>query len=262
VAFQQTVEVREVERFGGEDLRRIAEGRLGALVIPGFLSDPECQRILANVDSERFQQYSPRHYSTLALRIGPSLNEHRLLGKVATNYWDAVEESWDLLRRSPLSLTLHDRFMDLLRQAWEGGVREARHEGRSAYWGIMRRMEKGTLVHWDDLRSEFPTAIFGDMYGGQISVNVFLEAPEDGGRLCVWSTPREEWHEKARVQYGYDRALVVPEEPDVYVMPKTGDAVFFGSFNYHAVESVRSGNRVAFSLFMGISADGELLLWS
>lgn len=262
MTFETSVEVVAPGAPIADNLRRLADGRLGALHIENFWNHAECDDAVRRISFELFEEYSPRHYQSQAFRIGPSLNEHRLSGKVTSHYWEAVDTGWKLWHSGMPEVRLHEDFLRAMRQAWEGAVRPATSEGRSTYWGIIRRMNAGTLVHWDDIRTEFPTPIFDDPLLGQISVNVFLKAPEEGGWLSVWSTAREPAHEQARTGYGYQRERVVPEEPEVRIWPRLGDAVFFSPCNYHAVDPVIHGDRVAFSLFLGIAAGGDLLLWA
>jgi hypothetical protein len=122
-------------------------------------------------------------------------------------------------------------------------------------------MAEGTMVHWDDVRTEFPAPVFDDILTGQISANIFLRAPVNGGELLVWSQSRQAADENARIGYGYRREIV-PEEPEVCIKPAVGDAIFFSSSHYHAVNEVRQGDRVAFSVFIGECEDGTLVLWS
>jgi 2OG-Fe(II) oxygenase superfamily len=258
MAFESAVEVVEPGRLTRGTLDRIFAGRLGAARVRGFWPADQCAKALRSIDLTLFERYNPGHYSTQAFRIGPSLNDHRLSGTISERYWPTA----DLWRRRMSAAGLHDAFLQQITAAWGGPVRAATSDGRTAYWGIVRRMADGTMVHWDDVRTEFPEPIFDDVPTGQITVNVFLAAPQEGGELSVWSRPREAAHENARTGYGYRREDVVPEPPEVCARPEAGDAIFFSSCNYHAVTAVRRGDRVAFSLFMGPGHDGTLMLWS
>ena len=262
MVFESAVEVIKRGALTQDVLERIFAGNLGAARVRNFWTPDECAGALQSIDLTLFEQYNPGHYSSRAFRIGPSLNEHRLSGAVSERYWQSVDEGWDLWRRCMPDARLHDDFLAKLTALWDGPVRPATSGGRSMYWGLVRRMADGTMVHWDDVRTEFPVPIFDDVLVGQITVNIFLRAPQQGGELNVWSRARELAHETARIGYGYHRDKVVPEEPDVCVRPEVGDAIFFSSCNYHSVKKVRKGDRVAFTLFLGAGEDGTLLLWS
>ncbi|WP_305787943.1 2OG-Fe(II) oxygenase [Symbioplanes lichenis] len=245
-----------------DDIARVVDGSLGALRLTDFLSAEDCRSVVAALNPAMFDQYDPEYYRTEAFRIGPSLNEHRFGSPGPDDYAAAAEKAWRWWGDGTVPIDLHAVFRAKLEHVWGGRSHAATFRGRPAYWGMIRRMAAGTLVHWDDVREEFGGPVLGEDLSRQLSVNVFLEGPGEGGELLVWSRRREPDHEAARISYGYDRDRVVPGDPDVILRPRTGDAVIFSPVNYHLVEPVAVGDRLVFSLFMAVAGDGDLVLWS
>ena len=128
------------------------------------------------------------------------------------------------------------------------------------YWGIIREMNKGTLIHWDDISLEFPQRPFDTPTGSQLALNVFASAPLSGGSLTVWDQRWNPADEEHRLGFGYESA-VIQSDVRVSVNPAAGDAILFDPRNYHTVTSGTEGRRISFSTFMGVS-DTTLWLWS
>jgi hypothetical protein len=244
------------------DISDVIEGSLGALRLENFLSPADCLSFVQALNPALFEQYDPDYYQTEAFRIGPSLNEYRFDPSSIDEYSTAAGKAWRIWRDSMFPVDLHSIFRTNMERVWKGRLRGAACCGKPAYWGMIRRMTAGTLVHWDDVREEFSSPVLGENLSGQASVNVFLEAPAAGGELLVWSRARHSSDEAARIGYGYDRTRVVPEPPDLTLRPRTGDAVIFSPLKYHLVEPVTKGDRLVFSVFMAIAEDGDLVVWS
>lgn len=251
-----------VDEAAASDISDVVQGSLGALRVANFLPLADCLSFVSVLDPAMFEQYDPDYYQTEAFRIGPSLNEHRFDSSNLDEYLAAADQAWQAWRDGVFPVDLHSIFRSNMERIWKGRLRGASCRGTPAYWGMIRRMTAGTLVHWDDIREEFSSPVLGENLSGQVSVNVFLEGPIEGGELLVWSRDRHPSDEAARISYGYDRTRVVPEAPDVTLLPRTGDAVVFSPLKYHLVQPVTNGDRLVFSVFMAIAESGDLVVWS
>ncbi|WP_242910577.1 2OG-Fe(II) oxygenase [Actinomadura terrae] len=259
MTFVEKIRDTSVDEAKADDISDVVHGSLGALRMEDFFSHADCRSFVSALSPTMFEQYDPDYYQTEAFRIGPSLTEHR---SSIEEYPPAAEKAWQTWHDGAFPVDLHSIFRSKVQRIWNGRLRGASCRGKPAFWGMIRRMAAGTLVHWDDIREEFPGYVLDEALSDQISVNVFLEGPAEGGELLVWSRARHSSDEAARISYGYDRARVVPEPPDVTLLPRTGDAVMFSPLKYHLVEPVTKGDRLVFSVFMAIAEDGDLVVWA
>lgn len=252
--------LRRIDEGSVNALTELADLELGIAEYPGLLSPTQCDSILKALNRTELTVYNPANYITTASRFGPSINDHRSLGSLADEYWRDVRESTS--HWQDLGLDFHTPILDSIRAIWrEGVVRPARIGGSEVGWGILRRMNSGTLIHWDDLRLEMP-GLLDDEVVAQLSLNVHVTTPTVGGELSVWSRQRSADDEMLRESYGYRRSDAFPGDPDSVIHPTAGTGVFFCPQNYHAVSPVAEGDRLAVSLFMGICTSGELVLWA
>lgn len=251
--------VETTDRLTVGMIEQLFEDRIGAVVVPDFVPMWSCQETMVWLSGIEMGRYDSERYESDAYRLGPTLNEHRAGGCLSPDYWataEAVRDMW-ALRSSPSSIRriVADRLASLA-----GVVRPATTGGRELFWGIIREISKGTLIHWDDVRREFPPLFLDDPPVEQLALNIFLSVPENGGETLIW---RHRWHERDerhRIGFGY-RDDVVGSEVPLRVTPRAGDGVIFDSRRYHGVRTGRGGRRIAFATFLG-TGDDRITLWS
>ena len=97
----------------------------------------------------------------------------------------------------------------------------------------------------------------------QISWNVYLELPEEGGETIVYSRqwrPSDEHEYRIPGSYAYDPA-VVKKVKHWRVTPKVGTLLMFNSRCYHQVAELR-GRRTSVSGFIGRLKSGRIVYWA
>lgn len=131
--------------------------------------------------------------------------------------------------------------------------------GLSCEWGVLRKMDQGTLVHWDDLNVEV-RGLGAPKLDCQFAFNLFLEAPSGGGEVVLYDSLRGQGLERSRRAFGYADEATAGLESLEYI-PARGDLVFFNSRLLHTVRKCAKGERVSCSAFVGLFG-GEAVIWS
>jgi hypothetical protein len=239
----------------------LAAGTLGAIHVPTFLTTQVCKRIMGELDQSMMNTYDSKRYDPPALRFGPVLNDSNRGGSLGNQYWqemDRVQDFWTALQHTAdIRSACRQEFAD----AWQGPVEPATVAGRELFWGMIRELNDGTFVHWDEVVREYPQGLLNRLPVVQLAFNCFLSVPEYGGEVLIW---RRRWHprdEPFRAGVGY-RDEVVKDETPITVRPQTGSAVLFDCRNNHAVRPSKGGRRVALSFFIGLDSTGSLMIWS
>ncbi|MFI7638480.1 hypothetical protein [Nonomuraea sp. NPDC049400] len=257
---QEAFPVLVCDLLDGKDLQRLADCEVAGVHIRGALSPEMCAVVCAAVARQRFDDYDIERYRLPAARLGPSLNEARENGGIDAGYWRRSEDALGFWRGDPDCERVRSSCADLLRQAWPGDIGPARAGGRPLYWGIVRELSHGAVVHCDDVVFEYGRALFEQPPVVQLGFNLFIAAPRAGGETVIWQKRRSPADERHRVGVGYDPA-VVAECPSAVIKPNAGDVVIFDSRNLHAVRP-GDGRRITVSFFVGITDNGDLILWS
>ena len=158
---------------------------------------------------------------------------------------------------NPLTVVLEG-----LRSSWPGPVYVAKEHETDYFAGVMRDIPSGALPHVDRAYVETPDLRVGRSIA-QASLVLHLNAPSAGGALRVYDkTPTLEDDQKHTLGYGYT--------PDAVhgvtfrgITSGVDDAVIFPTTQIHSVDKViGTGRRVTWSTFIGLQADGSLILWS
>lgn len=242
-------------------LLALACGTVGAVRVPRFLEPRLCQETIDSFPTYLYGQYDPDYYHSVAYRFGPTLNEYRGAEGLRSVYWEQARRARSVAEAHNALTVVRAATFDRLQHAWPGGVRPATATGRELFWGIVREINDGALVHWDDVTREHSPDLLDVSPVTQLALNVFLSFPNQGGETLVWRRQWSQADEVHRTGFGYSRVLV-EGDPCTAVRARVGDAVIFNSRNYHAVEPSGGGRRVAFASFLGIDSIDDLLLWS
>ncbi|SEF55923.1 hypothetical protein SAMN05444920_10169 [Nonomuraea solani] len=252
----------QIVTLGGLDpeaLTTLARDGVGALRVPGFFDEKFCEQLLA-VGHEFLERYDRDQYPVVACKIGPALNEYMVKDGISPQYWSEADRVVHLWSTELRHLAVHDECHRLLTESWSGPVRAARVSGRPLFWGIVREISEGTLIHWDDVTQELQGLSIDPRPWAQLALNVFLSVPEQGGEAVVWLQRWAVGDESHRISFGYRPDVIRPSSPICTIVPHVGDAILFNARNYHTVNPGHSGRRVAFSAFVGLG--DEMALWS
>ncbi|WP_148666239.1 2OG-Fe(II)-dependent halogenase WelO5 family protein [Streptomyces malaysiensis] len=249
------------EELDSRRLSRVAAGLLGALSVRNFFTEGECRAIVASLAEDRMGQYDAAVVGMRIKKLGPAVFDFYNNGSVADAYWEQAAEA---TRQRARLLAGQDPFqaaLDRLAKAWHGGAAVATAGGRPLFAGMIREMGEGAGLHFDEVEREFPDGL-DETPLCQLAFNCYLSVPESGGEVTVFRRRWRPGDENHRDGYWY-RPHLVADEPRVTVAPRCGDAVFFDPRNYHRVGANEGGGRrVTLSFFIGVSAHGNLLLWS
>ena len=242
-------------------LLRLFAGTLGAITVTNALPVALSSSFLAQLDPSLFGGYASDRYQLPATRLGPVINEFRGDGDVGESYWQKANSTANYWSSRPRAVNLRNTAMELVQSAWQAPVVPASTHGRDLFWGIVREINSGTLIHWDEVIREYPVDFLDRMPVAQLALNIFLSVPDQGGETAIWRKRWEPKDEIYRTGFGY-RSESVREKPRLLVAPKRGDVMLFDSRNFHAVQNSTEGRRIALSFFIGLAGDGNLIVWS
>lgn len=165
---------------------------------------------------------------------------------------------------SPLASPI-DELRLLLDEAWPKGARLLDVNGEKCFVGIARFQGNGVDLtpHTDNLERNAPQDHEPKLLT-QLSTNIYLQIPEDGGELEIWGIhPDEIEYDRLRGEraYGIERHLLPP--PDLVIKPEPGDLIFLNPRLIHAVRPSATATRVTLGVFIGYFGDDQpLAYWS
>ncbi|MEZ0070335.1 hypothetical protein ABIA32_006388 [Streptacidiphilus sp. MAP12-20] len=249
------------DRLTADHLTRLAAGSVGSVLVKDFFSVDQCIEVMQSLQTCEMGSYDEQLVQPRIAKLGPAAYDFYGDGGLREDYWEHAEQSARSRSRLLHGSDPLDAALDLIREAWGEAVLPASSGGREMFVGMIREINQGARMHFDEVIREF-NGILDQQPVAQLAFNCHLSTAVDGGEAVAyrrrWS-PRDEEH---RDGYGYDPALVA-EEPSVSVRASLGDAVFFDPRNYHLVRPAQGGGRrVTLSFFVGVTARGPLIVWS
>jgi hypothetical protein len=258
-----SVEIHTSVAADSRDLAALAAGDIQALILPQFASSETCTAVVSGFDRTHMGSYNPDQYMIPARRFGPTLNEYRAGHEISADYWEEAARV-DLAHQQNEELRhLRQMCVDRITTISGRPCGSAATSAGRLFWGILREINEGTLIHWDDVLEEYPTGLLTTRITAQLAFNLFLVAPVSGGETRVWRKQPTAVDERYREKFGY-RPEVVTGISSVLVEPEQGAAVLFNSRNYHRVHPCGpKGSRLTLSFFVGLTEqDHDLVLWS
>ncbi|GGV91783.1 phytanoyl-CoA dioxygenase family protein [Streptomyces massasporeus] len=249
------------ETLDRDILARIGAGTLGAARVPGFFTTEQCDAVTKGLDTCDMGSYDEQLVQPRIAKLGPATYDYYGNAELPPAYWEHTEQS-DASR----SGLLHggdplDAAVRNLEKVWGGRVARATSKGRPMFAGMIREINNGAKMHFDEVVREFP-GVVDDTPVCQIAFNCHLSMPSSGGESLVYRRTWKPSDEQHRDGYGYAESIVA-DEPYARVEAAQGDAIFFDPRNYHLVRpNTSDGRRVTLSFFIGITSSGELTIWS
>lgn len=259
---EQSFAVLDAPAFSRQHLADLAAHRLAAVRVRGFLRQEEVDRTLRRLDRLPQVDYYPVRKAMT--RFGPALNDYRDsssdLGTV--RYWHDAEDAQRQWREADMDPDPVLMALDSLAAAWGEQFTPATIDGRPAFVGMLREINSGTLLHYDDIHLEYPSGLFDQKVVSQLTFNVWLAMPERGGATTVWRHRWEPADDAHRDKYGYSLGVVEGCQ-SVTVTPDTGDALLFNPNHYHMVRPNDSeGRRITSTFFLGLTDTDGFVVWS
>ncbi|MFD9698198.1 hypothetical protein [Lentzea sp. NPDC059081] len=252
------VTVRELDRGL---VGALFDNEVAAIRIPGFLSREGLAAAVAGIEENGLDHY--RDVDPPIGKIGITQFEHRHGTAAKAAYFEQAAKS--NLRRQEVFARSGDPVelvSSALAAVWPRPVSVAEEPAVGGYFAGLVRMIREGLVHCDWAPHDAPGWSIGEI-DAQITWNVYLQLPQDGGATYVYDRPWDESAEEHAIpdSYGYDDGLVA-DRARVRIEPAAGDLTFFNSRNFHAIERSSGSDRISVSSFVGRHRDGRLVLWS
>ncbi|WP_344041976.1 hypothetical protein [Saccharothrix xinjiangensis] len=256
----------DVAEPGRDHLAQVASGALAAIRVPELFTHEECERIMTTLATCPMGSYDEQRVQPRVPKLGPAIYDYygeSASGELPVSYWEHATQSEEtrsglLGGEDPLPIAL-----SRIERIWGNPVRRAAVAGRTLFAGMIREINLGMKLHFDDVIREVP-GLLDEMPMCQLAFNVHLAAPRSGGEANVYQRRWRVTDElpENRDTYGYDEKIVLGDARAV-VRAEVGDATFFDSRNYHIVRPNTSDDRrVTMSFFMGLTASGEITVWS
>lgn len=261
--------ILESDQITQEDLLLLVAGEASAIVVRGYCAADRCQQAAERLFSDdRYNEYGklPGVYLW-----GRNFSESMPVPEMKKEYFaDAMPATGALRSIWAPYLSPMDRLRLELQESWPAGANLEYFEGQGLFVGQARVFgDGGALPHQDfmpwelaDLRGTPGAAT--DIFS-QLTANVYLQTPERGGELQLWSAGFDHTeYVGLRAEPGIpglDRARL--PEPVVQITPEPGMLVLFHTTRPHAVLPSEGRARMALSCFIGVrGADVPLTYWS
>ncbi|WP_067826551.1 2OG-Fe(II) oxygenase [Actinomadura kijaniata] len=158
-----------------------------------------------------------------------------------------------------------DELRLLLDEIWPQGANLLHVDGAKCFVGIARYQDKDVDLnpHTDALERNLPPDHQSDLQA-QLSVNVYVNIPDEGGELELWGIEPTEDEYRTLVgdrAYGIDRDKV--SDPVAVVKPEAGDLILLNPRLIHAVRPSQDSSRITIGHFIGyLGEERPLALWS
>ena len=237
----------------------IATGVVGAVKVKRFASPERCAMLAIVLANAEFNAFDEVRYQVPTFNLGPIMNHYLLHGYLTEQYWKQAETASRFWREHK-DLDLRQECRDRISDVWQGPVTAARVDGHFVYWGIVRENGRGAQPHWDDVSHEFPTDFFVPRPVAQLTFNLYLRMPQDGGDTVIW--PRRWRPSDEAYRAGSSWPNLPFDQKPLTVHCELGDALVFDPRNYHSVLPGSEGRRFALGFYLGIASDGTLVTWS
>jgi hypothetical protein len=249
------------EELTAQAMGQLMAGTLGALSIADGLNSDECRTVADAADRLPPEAYDSDRVQERIIRFGPALNDYRSSGGLnLASYWQQVDlarSRWADLR---LPLDPMSALLGRISDAWGSPVAPATIDGRPVWGMTIREISAGSLVHYDEIAREAPTA-FDQTVVTQLAVNAWASAPIQGGETRIWRKRWQPSDQRFASGYGYMDVVVFTRQ-QLTLRPQLGDLTLFCPSWYHQVTPVSAGRRISLSCFLGYTLDGQLICWS
>ncbi|NCN28070.1 2OG-Fe(II) oxygenase [bacterium] len=261
--------VKRVKDFSELDIEMLVTGECVALIVEGYYSAVDSDRLAANVlKSKRVENYTHEVSDEGRLeekyfgvdRLGVPFNglyKAKAGDGKREHYYQQAKQSIQYLRglASP-ALTPIDRLRLELDERMSFGATVASFEGQKMLAGIVRitRSDLSYLSaeqpHFDALPEQFARL------DAQLAANVYLKVPDKGGELELWDVPP------------LGPLTTVPADwrselpPSLRIKPLKGDMVLFNCRRPHAICEFEGEDRITAQMFMGYCSGQPLQMWN
>ncbi len=253
----------EANGFSEESIVALAAGSIAAIRVPSALSPDEYSAAVAVIDQVGFSTYDPARVFPPVTKFGVSINDHRSNGLIDEGYWQAVEEAQRAWSSLQCELDIFKRCRELIGRSWPHGIELGRRGDRMFGPGIIREINLGLQVHFDDAAVEHASELFEAKLISQFAFNLYLLVPASGGELVIWPHTLQPGDEEYLIPggYGFKEEVVEPVQP-IVIPPRAGEAILFDPRNFHTVRPAGVGRRVSLGFSVALLDTGRLVVWA
>jgi hypothetical protein len=250
--------------FCRTDLADLLSGVVAAVRVRHFLPMGLCRDAMARINGGGLPMgaYDRGRVDPPIARFGPVINDFNDRGGLRQEYWAQVSRARGAWQAAMADADPVAASTARLARAWAGPVRPARVGRRALFAGAVREINEGALIHYDDVRREYGPGLFDDGTPVvQLAFNAWISIPANGGTTRIW---RRHWNPAdmhLRHGYGYGEKAVHGQQ-SIALSVRPGDALLFDPRNFHSVDPSGGGRRIAVSFFMGLTIQGEIIIWS
>lgn len=249
--------------FHRDQIADLAAGRSVAVRVPDFMPRARTDEVLRALTSAEFESYGTKRVYPPVMRFGVGVSDHRQDGAVADSYWDALAGSRRAWSDLGLSFDPFAECRSRLARHWPKKAAVGRRGGRELGEGVAREPNQGFQVHFDDVAREFSDGLLDANLIAQFAFNLYLSVPNEGGETVIWRHRWKPADESFRLphSYGYSPEVVGDAE-FMELKPQVGEALLIDPRNFHAVRPSRDARRIALGFAVGMTDEGELLVWA
>jgi hypothetical protein len=237
----------------------LARGNIPAIYISSFIDE-----VTASAIRHSYSGLTQSYYENVIPRIkkfGPTVFEYKFADR--KDYFFQARETRKLLLSvmkdilSPLEIFRHN----LKEQCgWSSNLAEDHLFGKY-FAGTFRSIEEGTPVHIDFAPHESPEWEMISSVKAQLTANIYLDAPPEGGNLVIyeklWNPEDERYRFKNR--FGYADAAIEATSFET-IKPRDCAISLFNSQFFHRVDPSWQ-RRLTLSFFFALQKD-SLIFWS
>ncbi|MEU3653426.1 2OG-Fe(II) oxygenase [Streptomyces sp. NPDC032161] len=248
-----------------ESLLRLAAREIAAIHVPGFYPADFARQAAERTLRHRALGSYHKELSSSVGRVHMPHVDTAFDPELIRQYNDgAVPAIHDIRSMFLPQLSPIDHLRLLLQELWPAGANLLRLRDRACFVGALRVFQPGVsqlLPHNDRLEQETDAPEAAGLVE-QLTANVYLEVPDDGGELLLWL--REPTAEESKVILDVEGLSPdTVEPPALRFHPRPGDLIVFSSAMLHAVTSSPTGHRVGMAAFIGSTGpDRPLVYWS
>jgi hypothetical protein len=252
-------DILEPQPLSARSWASLLRNEIPAIVLRQFATPQECAQLLVSANHFGFGTYC--NVVPQIDRIGVTVFEHDRSAHLA--YFREADAARKVQRAifagafDPVN-----RFLQLLRSRAGVTASVASDPQLGTYYaGLVRRIERGTLLHIDYAPAEHPSWSIARVQS-QFSWNVYIEIDASApGETRIFNRQWRPSDEALRMHgtYGY-RPEIVTGAQHVCLRPALGEVYILNTRNYHQVEA-SGGHRTTVGSAGG-EMGGAIVLWS
>ena len=257
--------VLKVKELTSENILALANSEINAISVEGFYDHDLCDKMY-----DFFVKNIEYCINAPSIgRIGMAFYETDSKDELIEDYYINSRKRINSIRSAfhPYLSPIDKYKLRLyLQEIWVQGANIENIHDRKMFIGLCRVVEPNIdfLPHQDKLSKDAMYIEKSLGLIGQFAANIYLDIPEEGGEIDMWSEELDDdTYDSLRKggSYGIERNLL-PKPCSTY-KPQKGELFIFNAKKLHAVKAVKGSPRLSISSFIGYYGfDKPLIYWS